>query len=57
MILKQLRLSHHLSQEQLAEMSDLNVRTIQRIESGHGVHRIRKVAISWYRPKATVLTN
>jgi transcriptional regulator with XRE-family HTH domain len=35
MILKQLRLSHHLSQEQLAEMSDLNVRTIQRIESGH----------------------
>jgi transcriptional regulator with XRE-family HTH domain len=35
MILKQLRLSRHLSQEQLALMSGLNVRTIQRIESGH----------------------
>lgn len=35
MVLKQLRLSKHLSQEQLAEMSGLNVRTIQRIESGH----------------------
>lgn len=35
MILKQLRLSRHLSQEQLAHMSGLNVRTIQRIESGH----------------------
>ncbi|MFC0167289.1 helix-turn-helix domain-containing protein [Pseudoduganella danionis] len=35
MILKQLRLSHRLSQEQLAQMSGLNVRTIQRIESGH----------------------
>ena len=34
MILKQLRLSRHLSQEQLAGMSGLNVRTIQRIESG-----------------------
>ena len=34
MILKQLRLSRHLSQEQLAQMSGLNVRTIQRIESG-----------------------
>ena len=34
MILKQLRISHHLSQEQLAQMSGLNVRTIQRIESG-----------------------
>lgn len=34
MILKQLRLSRHLSQEQLAEMSGLNVRTIQRVESG-----------------------
>ena len=33
-ILKQLRLSRHLSQEQLADMSGLNVRTIQRIESG-----------------------
>lgn len=35
MILKQLRLSRKLSQEQLAQMSGLNVRTIQRIESGH----------------------
>jgi transcriptional regulator with XRE-family HTH domain len=34
MILKQLRISRHLSQEQLAQMSGLNVRTIQRIESG-----------------------
>ncbi len=34
MILKQLRISRHLSQEQLARMSGLNVRTIQRIESG-----------------------
>ena len=34
MILKQLRLSQNLSQEQLARMSGLNVRTIQRIESG-----------------------
>jgi transcriptional regulator with XRE-family HTH domain len=35
MILKQMRISRHLSQEQLAQMSGLNVRTIQRIESGH----------------------
>ena len=35
MILKELRLSRHISQEQLAQMSGLNVRTIQRIESGH----------------------
>ena len=34
MILKQLRISRQLSQEQLAFMSGLNVRTIQRIESG-----------------------
>ncbi|MCF6437221.1 helix-turn-helix domain-containing protein [Pseudoalteromonas sp. MMG022] len=34
MILKQLRISRRLSQEQLAEMSGLSVRTIQRIESG-----------------------
>jgi len=34
MILKQLRISRQLSQEQLALMSGLNVRTIQRIESG-----------------------
>ncbi|MEP1385478.1 MAG: helix-turn-helix transcriptional regulator [Paraglaciecola sp.] len=35
MILKELRISRHLSQEQLAQMSGLNVRTIQRIESRH----------------------
>jgi transcriptional regulator with XRE-family HTH domain len=35
MILKQLRLTRLLSQEQLAQMSGLSVRTIQRIESGH----------------------
>ena len=35
MILKQLRISRHISQDQLAQMSGLNVRTIQRIESGH----------------------
>ena len=34
MILKQLRISRLLSQEQLAQMSGLNVRTIQRVESG-----------------------
>lgn len=34
MILKQLRIARHLSQEQLALMSGLNVRTIQRVESG-----------------------
>ena len=34
MILKQLRISRRLSQEQLAQMSGLNVRTIQRLESG-----------------------
>lgn len=34
-ILKQLRLSRYLSQEQLAQMSGLSVRTIQRIEVGH----------------------
>lgn len=35
MILKELRISRYISQEQLAQMSGLNVRTIQRIESGH----------------------
>ena len=34
MILKQLRISRRLSQEQLAQLAGLNVRTIQRIESG-----------------------
>ncbi|SHI15984.1 helix-turn-helix domain-containing protein [Ferrimonas marina] len=35
MVLKQLRLGRYLSQEQLAQISGLSVRTIQRIESGH----------------------
>ena len=35
MVLKQLRVSRHLAQGQLSEMSGLNVRSIQRIESGH----------------------
>ncbi|GAA6153956.1 helix-turn-helix domain-containing protein [Pseudoteredinibacter isoporae] len=34
MILKEIRLSRHLTQEQLAEISGLSARTIQRIESG-----------------------
>ncbi len=34
MIVKQLRIARLLSQEQLAQMSGLNVRTIQRIECG-----------------------
>ena len=32
--LKKLRLEHNWSQEQLAELSGLNIRTIQRIENG-----------------------
>ncbi|TMN91829.1 transcriptional regulator [Pseudoalteromonas phenolica] len=35
MVIKQLRVSRHLAQGQLSEMSRLNVRSIQRIESGH----------------------
>lgn len=35
MVLKQIRISRQLTQDQLAQMSGLNVRTIQRIESGH----------------------
>jgi len=34
MIVRKLRLKHGWSQEQLAELSDLNIRTIQRIERG-----------------------
>jgi transcriptional regulator with XRE-family HTH domain len=34
MILKEIRISRSFSQEQLAQISGLNVRTIQRIESG-----------------------
>lgn len=35
MIVKKLRIKHKWSQEQLAEFSGLNVRTIQRVESGN----------------------
>ncbi len=34
MIVRKLRLKHGWSQEQLAELSDLNIRTVQRIEGG-----------------------
>ena len=46
MILKQLRLSRHISQEQLAQMSGLNVRTIQRIERGQtpGLETMKSLA-------------
>ena len=37
MFLKNLRQVKHLSQEDLAELSDLSLRTIQRVESGHRV--------------------
>jgi transcriptional regulator with XRE-family HTH domain len=33
---KSLRLSQHWSQEQLAQLSHLNVRTVQRVEKGEG---------------------
>lgn len=35
MIVKKLRIKHRWSQEQLAELCGLNVRTIQRVESGN----------------------
>ncbi|MDB4076357.1 helix-turn-helix domain-containing protein [Porticoccaceae bacterium] len=37
MIVKKLRLKHKWSQEQLAELCGLSVRTIQRVESGNEV--------------------
>ncbi|PRO71647.1 hypothetical protein C6Y40_20845 [Alteromonas alba] len=36
MSVKSLRLPRHWSQEQLAQLSNLNVRTIQRVEKGEG---------------------
>ena len=33
-MIKNLRIKHHYSQEQLAQMSGLSLRTIQRVESG-----------------------
>ena len=43
---KQLRLDRHWSQEQLAEMSGLSVRTIQRIENGEnaGLESLKSLA-------------
>ncbi len=35
MIVKKLRVEHKWSQEQLAKLSGLSIRTIQRVESGH----------------------
>ena len=37
MVIKNLRQIKHLSQEDLAELSGLSLRTIQRVESGHRV--------------------
>ena len=37
MFIKKLRKEKHISQEQLAEVSGLSLRTIQRVESGHRV--------------------
>ena len=35
MIVRKLRLRHGWSQDQLAELADVSIRTIQRIERGH----------------------
>ena len=35
MVVRKLRLKHGWSQEQLADLSGLSIRTIQRIERGH----------------------
>ena len=44
--IKKLRLERHWSQEQLAEMSGLSVRTIQRIENGEnaGLESLKSLA-------------
>lgn len=44
--IKELRLARHWSQEQLAEMSGLSVRTIQRIENGEnaGLESLKSLA-------------
>ena len=44
--LKKLRLERHWSQEQLAEMSGLSIRTIQRIENGEnaGLESLKSLA-------------
>lgn len=44
--IKEMRLDRHWSQEQLAEMSGLSIRTIQRIESGEnaGLESLKSLA-------------
>ena len=44
--IKKMRLSRHWSQEQLAEMSGLSIRTIQRIENGEnaGLESLKSLA-------------
>jgi transcriptional regulator with XRE-family HTH domain len=44
--LKEMRLQRHWSQEQLAEMSGLSIRTIQRIENGEnaGLESLKSLA-------------
>lgn len=44
--IKEMRLNHHWSQEQLAEMSGLSIRTIQRIENGEnaGLESLKALA-------------
>ncbi len=49
MFIKNLRQKKHLSQESLAQMSHLSLRTIQRVESGH------RVSYASLRALATVL--
>lgn len=46
MIVKKLRLQRGWSQEQLAELTDLSVRTIQRLERGHkpGLETLKSLA-------------
>ena len=47
MFIKKLRKQKHLSQEQLAESTQLSLRTIQRVESGHrvGFASLRALAV------------
>ena len=44
--IKKMRLERHWSQEQLAEMSGLSIRTIQRIENGEnaGLESLKSLA-------------
>jgi transcriptional regulator with XRE-family HTH domain len=49
MFIKKIRQAKHLSQESLAELSGLSLRTIQRVESGHRVSyaSLRSLAASF----------